>query len=645
MSSAIEPEHTNDLIGVTDVDIAADGSALVFVRQEINRETMKRESRIVMQSLADGTAVDVTEGPRDGAPGLSPDGKNLAFLRSGEDDRTQVWVTQVDGGKRRQVTTLPDGVKGLAWAPDGTEIVVVSRVDPDRAPEDHDDEQMPRTMVARRVRYRDDGDGWRGDAFSQLFLVDAATGTAEQITDGEGDHEAPVWSPDGGRIAFVTDCVEARDFVRASEVHVMEKAGGTSHCWSRGLSRAESVAWSPDGERVVVAGSHHADVWDSRQSWLFVLDETGKPVCVAGDVYTVVQPLASRCWTPEGGILFIGDRAGESFLCLVNSDGPTPRIDVVNGGGQEFTGLSVDRTGERAAVVMSSPNCPCDVAILDVVPKRQRVVTAVNVAFLDAHPAAHMEKFVFERSGQAIEARVAFPHDFDDAKSYPLVLDIHGGPNGRFSDSYDITHQILAGAGYIVLAVNPRGSSSYGPDFLKAVLGDWGGEDFLDLMAGVDLLCERPYVDSDRLGVHGYSYGGFMSSWIVGHDHRFKAAVIGAPCINLHSMYGTSDIGVSFGENQWGGSVLENVDALVERSPLTYASEVRTPVLLMHGEEDYRCPIEQAEQFFVALKRQGKTVEFVRFPKSSHGFRRSGHPALHVEYLDRMLSWLGRYCG
>ena len=638
--SPIKPEHTYNLIEVSAVEIAADGSAVVFVRQEINKETMKRESRIVVQSLADGDAVDMATG--DTAPRLSADGKTLAFLRSGEDDKKQVWVMPVDGGDTRQVTTLPDGVRDMAWSPDGSAFVVVSRVDPDRVEEG--EEKVPRTQVARRVRYRDDGDGWRGDAFSQLFLVDAVTGEAEQITEGEGNHEAPAWSPNGSRIAFVTDCVEGRDFMRGSEVHVMEKAGGRSRCWSRGLSRAECVAWSPDGMRLVVAGSHDADVWDSRQSWLFVLEEDEAPVCVAGDVYTVVQPLAPRCWTPRGGILFIGDRAGESFLCRVNPDNSSLQTEVVDGGGQVCTGLSVDRAGACVAMVMTSPVCPGDVVVMDVDAKRQRAMTAVNAEFLEAHPGARVEKLVFERGGETIQARVLFPQDFDEARSYPLVLDIHGGPNGRFSDSYDVTHQILAGSGYIVLAVNPRGSSSYGPDFLKAVLGDWGGEDFLDLMAGVDLLCERHYVDADRLGVHGYSYGGFMSSWIVGHDHRFKAAVIGAPCINLHSMYGTSDIGVSFGENQWGGSVLENVEALVERSPLTYVSEVQTPVLLMHGEEDYRCPIEQAEQFFVALKRQGKAVEFVRFPKSSHGFRKSGHPALHEEYLDRMLSWLERYC-
>ena len=380
----IRPEHTYDLIEVSAVEIAEDGSAVVFVRQEINKETMKRESRIAMQSLVDGDAVDVAKKSGDSAPRLSADGKSLAFLRSGEDDKKQVWVMSVDVGGARQVTTLSDGVKDMAWSPDGSEFVVVSRVDPDRVEED--EEKMPRTQVARRVRYRDDEGGWRGDAFSQLFLVDAVTGEAEQITDGEGDHGSPVWSPDGRRIAFVTDCVEGRDFVRGSAVHVMDKAGGRSQCWSQGLSRAESVAWSPDGERLVVAGSHDGDVWDSRQSWLFVLEEDEAPVCVAGDVYTVVQPLAPRCWTPKGEILFIGDRAGESFLCRVNPDDSSLETEVVDGGNQVCTGLSVDRAGACVAMVMTSPVCPGDVVVMDVGAKRQRAVTAVNAGFLEAHP-------------------------------------------------------------------------------------------------------------------------------------------------------------------------------------------------------------------------------------------------------------------
>ena len=176
-----------------------------------------------------------------------------------------------------------------------------------------------------------------------------------------------------------------------------------------------------------------------------------------------------------------------------------------------------------------------------------------------------------------------------------------------------------------------------------AVLGDWGGEDYEDLMASVDQVCQRPYVDSGRLGVHGYSYGGYMTSWAVGHTNRFKAAVAGAPCINLMSMYGTSDIGISFGESQWGGSIADAADRMLERSPLTYAAEVNTPVLLLHGDADARCPIGQSEEYFTALRRLDKVVEFVRFPGCSHSFPRMAHAKLREEYLTRTLGWFNKY--
>ena len=209
---------------------------------------------------------------------------------------------------------------------------------------------------------------------------------------------------------------------------------------------------------------------------------------------------------------------------------------------------------------------------------------------------------------------------------------------------------MLAGSGYLVLAVNPRGSSTYGDEFMRAVLDDWGGEDYLDLMAALDHVCQRDYVDTDRLGIHGYSYGGYMTGWAIGHTGRFGAAVIGAPCTNLYTMYGTSDIGISFGEPQWGGSVMDTppdvlAQKLLARSPITYAKNVDTPALLLHGEADARCPVAQSEEYFVALKRLGKTVEFVRFPGSNHAFPRTGHPRMREEYLARMLGWFDDWLG
>ena len=305
--------------------------------------------------------------------------------------------------------------------------------------------------------------------------------------------------------------------------------------------------------------------------------------------------------------------------------------------------VSFSADAKSAVALTTHPDSAGDLQSVDMTSGAVAQLTDFNRKYFEQRPPAKLEKFTHSRNGFEIESRVLLPPDFDLASRYPLVLDIHGGPHGVFSDSFSPQQQVLATVGYIVLAVNPRGSSTYGTDFMTAVLGDWGGEDYLDIMSAVDLVCERDYVDESRLGITGYSYGGFMSSWIIGQDTRFKAAVIGAPCINLSSMYGTSDIGVRFGEVQWGGKRWDALDAFLEHSPLTYAPNVETPALLMHGEDDHRCPIEQSEQYFVTLKRLGKEVEFVRFPGSSHGFVRTGHPRLREEYLSRLLGWMNKH--
>ncbi len=262
-----------------------------------------------------------------------------------------------------------------------------------------------------------------------------------------------------------------------------------------------------------------------------------------------------------------------------------------------------------------------------------------------------MDKFIISRADFDIECRTLYPPDFDPNSQYPLILDIHGGPNGAFYDSFVPWQQVFASGGYIVLAINPRGSSTYGENFMMSVINDWGGNDYLDLMYALDHMKTLGCVDPNRLGVHGYSYGGYMSSWMIGHTNRFKAAVVGAPCINLHSMYGTSDIGTSFGELQWGLSLdiksseeyITLANKLLSKSPITYATYVDTPTLLLHGESDHRCPISQSEEYFTTLKRLGKTVEMIRFPDCSHLFPRLGSPTMREAYLKHSIQWFNKH--
>jgi dipeptidyl aminopeptidase/acylaminoacyl peptidase len=647
MPHPIGPDAIYHLVSVSDPHIAPDGQRLAFVRSWIDREAMEGRSHIVLMTLGDDHAEVFTQGMHDAQPRFSPDGRRLAFLRQDDKQQRQVWLMPLRGGEARQLTRAPGGVTEFAWSPEGQRLAFVADVDPDRLPEGHDAKKDPRVKVIRRLRYRYDTLGWRGDAQRHLFLIDVDGGEARQLTDGDWDDLSPVWSPDGQQIAFISGRRPERDVRAYTEVYAVPVGGGEATCWSGELYSIGALTWSPDSRRLLAVASDDPKGGAGYQGWLFVLDPGHAPRRITDDAFrpaTGFYPIMSAPelrWTADGRILLIADTQGESYLYELPAAGGTAR--PIAGGGFQVTALCLDHEAQRAVLAATPPGSPGALYLVETASGALKCLTDDNGDYLAQHPPARLEKFTFQRQGLTIECRLWLPPALDPSQRYPLVLDIHGGPNSAFYDAFNLTHQVLATAGFIVLAVNPRGSTTYGNAFTMAVLGDWGGEDYQDLMAAVDLVTARSSIDATRLGVHGYSYGGFMTSWIVGHTPRFKAAVVGAPCIDLPSMYGTSDIGVSFGELQWSGTRWEALALALERSPLTYAPAVETPVLLLHGEADLRCPIEQAEQYFVALKRHGKEVEFVRFPACSHLFLRVGHPKMREEYLSRTLAWFQRY--
>lgn len=646
MSHPITPDLVYHLKTTADPALSPDGAMLAYTLGWVDEDSLGTRSQIIVLDLGNGSTKELTQGEKDSAPKFSPDGHSLAFLRSIEGNRPQVWVMAADGKEPRQLTDLAKGVSDYAWSPDGKSLVVCADVDPEAGSATSGPDALPQVTVVNRVRYRYDTLGWRGDSHFHLFVVEVESLECRQLTDGDWDDTAPVWSPDGSRIAFISGRRDDRDFMALSEAYSVPASGGEARLMSEGLITVGALAWSPDGHQLAVVGSDAPEGMVLWQGWLCVLEDGKEPRKLTDDTirpylgFPPVMRPANLCWAGNGQIIFLGERKGESFLFQTPSGGgPT---ETIWGGSCLSTGLSVDRSADTAVVTATYPISPGDLHQIDLIVGGIHQLSDLNGPYLKDHPVASMEKFSIDRAGVEIECRLFFPPGFDETLTYPLVLDIHGGPNGAFYDSFVPAQQVLATAGYLVLAVNPRGSSTYGSDFMMAVLGDWGGEDYQDLMAALNQVCRRPYVDAERLGVHGYSYGGYMTSWAVGHTNRFKAAVVGAPCINLHSMYGTSDIGISFGEAQWGGSVVDATDKMLERSPISYVAEVNTPVLLLHGEADARCPIGQSEEYFTALKRLNKEVEMVRFPGCSHLFPRLGHPKMREEYLTRTLGWFNR---
>ena len=647
MPSPITPDLIYDLTGYSSPSLSPGGGSLAFAKSKVSKAEMKTHSRIMLMSLPQGDASAFTQGPSDGSPRFSPDGETIAFLRPDEKGRAQIWTISVSGGEARQVTRMPSAVSEFSWSPASDALAFVGDVDPDRPADDHDYSKDPRVRIVRRITYRGDTVGWRGDAHRQIFVTMAEGGEARQLTDGDWDSSGPVWSPDGSKIAFISARRPDRQLVPYNEAYVVPAAGGEAVCWSQGLSSVGALVWSPDGESMAVVGSDNDEISAMWQGSLFVVQPGAEPKCLIDDSIKPASglppntPAPELKWTADQRLIFMADSKGESFVCQLSMDGGG--LKRLSEGGVQYSGITIDEKSGTAVTLAATPSSPGDLHLVDLSSGSCKQLSHDNMEYLEKHPPAVMKKTSLKRAGLDIQSRMLLPPDFDEGRKYPMVVDIHGGPHGAFYDAFSPTQQVLATAGYIVLGVNPRGTSSYGAEFLTAVLQDWGGEDYLDIMESVKEASALPYVDQDRLGVHGYSYGGFMSSWIIGHDTRFKAAVVGAPCIDLTSMYGTSDIGVSFGERQWGGTLKDSTQVYLDHSPITYADKVETPVLLLHGEADHRCPIEQSEQYFVSLRRLGKEVEFVRFPGCSHLFLRLGHPKMREEYLARTLAWLDKY--
>ncbi|SEK05536.1 S9 family peptidase [Paenibacillus polymyxa] len=646
---------------VSDPAVHPTSGEIAYVEQYINKERTDYNSAIWLLPFEGKAPIPFTYGPKDETPVWSPDGSQLAFLRSA-DGKRQVWIIPARGGEARQLTHVGNNVRSLAWSPDGAYISFVAKTAENQSSPTCDagkQETQLEGRVVNRTKAKFDGYGLWDDTRDHLYVTDVTSGHTVQLTSGAYDVAEPVWSPNGQQILFVARIAEHSkedtDLRKQNDLFTVAPATSNSNAavpfkLTHSELQIESAAFSPDGTLIAFYG-HDRHAKGATQTRLYTVPSSGgTAVCVSE---TLDAHLGNAGMSDMRSHLHVGpprfSADSQSLYTLVTIEGNVHvyqfaldgTFKILTQGEQEI--YQFELTSDEQHIIAASTNValPGDLFRIAIHSGTEERLTRVNDALLDEIEISVPESFWTEvEDGRRVQGWVMKPAGFKEGEAYPAILEIHGGPHAMYSNSFFHEFQLLAAQGYAVIYTNPGGSRGYGQSFTNVVLGDYGGRDYTDLLSAVDeAIRQFPFIDPERLGVTGGSYGGFMTNWIVGHTDRFRAAVTQRSISNWLSMYGVSDIGYSFTEDEVGGNPWDDFELLWRQSPLAYVQQINTPLLILHGEQDLRCPIEQGEQLFTALRRLGKPTQFVRFPASSHELSRKGHPQLRVERLQRITDW------
>ena len=638
------PDDVYGLSGASDPRLDPSGSTVAFGVWTIDRDANEYRSNIWL------APVDGSEPPRrfttgerrDTTPRWSPDGSRLAFTSSRkEKEPAQLYVIPVGGGEPTRLTELKEDVGEPVWSPDGMQIVFAARARDEAYEEEDGRKRRPRRID--RLHYKLDNEGWTVDRRTQLFVV-PVDGSAEprRITDGDYENSAPAWSPDGSRIAFVSARREDWDTALVEDIFLVDPAGGDAEQLTPGDASHARPVWSPDGRTLAFEYTPGPFDWP-RHTQIAVLDvETREPrvLTEALDRNCAPYPTIRELGWDGDRIVFGVEDHGNVHVYAVAADGSTPP-ELLVGGERVVRGF--DAKGDAVVHVSTTPTTFPELYV------GERRVTDLTDAF--EPELVEPERFTATSAdGTEVEAWLVRPHAFDESGRYPVVLNIHGGPFTQYGNNLFDEFQVQAGAGYAVVYANPRGSSGYSEEWGRAIrgpIGDigpgWGTVDYEDLMAVTDEALKRfEFLDPERTAVMGGSYGGYMTSWIVGHTNRFTTAISERAVNNLFTAAGSSDFFWAF-IGMFGGDPWSHTDAYLKHSPSTYAADIETPLLIMHSENDLRCNVEQAEHLFVRMRLLGKEVELVRFTDESHELSRSGSPIHRVTRFELILDWLGRY--
>ena len=645
---------------ISDAQVSPNGQTVLFTHTRFHPDRKKNtyQSHVWRVNAGGGSPQQFTSSTEsESSPRWSPDGRRILFLssRNAEEKskaRSQLWVIPIDGGEALKITSQKHGVSSPRWSPDGKSILFLGRVpvdpDEDNLPEDKKSDVVHIT----RLSYRMNGTGFHHKYRVHLFVVPARGGKPRQLTQGEWQVEGVGWSPDSKRIYFTGNAEEDADYTYARNLYAIPASGGRRKKLCGLPGGIGSPAPSPDGKTLAFIGNDMSRSYGTNSNLYLVPTSGGTPKNVTQhlDINTGQSvssdsrgssPGFGPVWSPDGSeIKFLATVRGADRLYTFSPDTgdltPYTRDDRTT----ESVSYSADHT--VAAYTEMNPTHLAEVWVWRQgrPPKR---LTRFNDSLLSRLKLAEPKRFTFKASDRTeVEGWLMLPPG-SRRRKHPAILEIHGGPRTAYGLGFTHEFHLLNASGFAVFYINPRGSSSYGEDWACAVGEHYGERDYKDVMEAVDHVLKTEPIDPERVGVTGGSYGGFMTNWIVGHTDRFKAACTQRCISNWVSFFGSSDIGWRFSQAEIGGLPWQDLEEYWKRSPLAYVDNIKTPLLIVHSEEDWRCPIEQAEQLFVALKWLGRETEFYRFPSENHELSRSGKPKHRIERLNAIVGWFERH--